>query len=450
LPRGPDRLADRLGTRCSAALDSATDDRPALFESGGTVLTEASEPFLSALADALTQCGTDTIEVVGGESGGDADLGLLRAQVIVDALTDNGIDASRLVARQRPGQDDDVAFRVLAPSVASREECGQVEPFDVDGALQVNPERAYTDGTFGGESYDCYSGVREITRGEFSLSNDDDLGTQAFFSITGQREHMVSDDHLLGFSLGAYLSRTSVDRRADGEIDGAGINAGLYGAKRLDQQIIWDYFFAGAVGRHEFELRFTEDLNQAINAEGDYRYHALFTGMSLSGEAQYGDALVSPRTGVTLPYASAQDADVTATVPGRREEGRVDLDEQQGLRVFAEVDFTIGNPDLETGESQAGQRLNLAPRFYCERDIGAGTALGCGLGAGVEYRVKYGPSGAAWGLDADTETSGDITRGSVSLFYEVPFWRDKGTFTIGSDVTRDGPAEIRSDMTIQW
>ncbi len=128
--------------------------------------------------------------------------------------------------------------------------------------------------------------------------------------------------------------------------------------------------------------------------------------------------------------------------------------EARGAEILAELigyAATSDGYDMVAPSGEGAQRCINLVFIPVKGDPGStGTALDCGLGAEVEYRVKYGPSGTVWGLDADTETSGDVTRQSVSLFFEVPFWRDNGTFTIGSDVSGDGPAEIRSDMTIEW
>ncbi|WP_412509881.1 hypothetical protein, partial [Roseovarius sp. SYSU LYC5161] len=158
------------------------------------------------------------------------------------------------------------------------EECGQVRPFDVNGSAEAGAGRFNTDGTFGEEFYSCETGVRRIIRGEFSLSHDKELGTQGMLTGTLQRERMVSDDHLAGYFLGAYASQTSVTSRANGEINGFGLYGGLYGAARMEQDIYLDYYLAGSAGYHTFDLRFSDDLSEDINADGSYQYLGLFGG----------------------------------------------------------------------------------------------------------------------------------------------------------------------------
>jgi len=462
-----DRLADQLGTQCEAMLNRTLADRPIVFETGRTDPVDDRTAILSELSDVLQRCGSDKVEVLGfaDASGSNADninLSQARAQAVVEALVHLGVDNERLVARgygaSKPVADNSTAegraqnrrveFRVINAGVQP-EHCGQVRPFDVDGFAEAGAERAFTDGTFGEEFYNCQTGVRHITRGEFSVSHDDQ-GTQAFLSATGQRERLVEDDHLRGYFVGGYLSRTTIDTLADGEIDGYGLNAGLYGAKRLDQQIIWDYYLAGAVGHHEFDLRFSQGLPLAIDADGSYQYYALFGGLSVSGEAQYGETLVTPRAGLDLTYASATDADVTASMPGRIEKSKISLQDQKGMRIFGELGFTIGEEQLDDDTRKLIERLHLAPRLYCDMAIGSDNATACGIGAGLEYRVTDPRNGTSWGFDVDAESTEDTSRSSIGLFYEKAFWQDHGSVVVGSDVSAAGDPNVSADLTVEW
>lgn len=394
-----DRLAKKLGTQCEAMLNRAVADRPILFATGSHHLLDESAPILSELAEVLKRCGSDRVEVMGftdsmGSNADNISLSQARAEAVVQALNERGVATERLVARgygEREPVADNATFRGrelnrrvefrVAEIETMQEECGQVRPFDVDGSAEAGVARFNSNGTFGEEFFDCKTGVRHLSRGEFSVSHDDDLGTQAFLSSTNQREKMISEDHLHGYFVGGYLSRTTVQTLAHGEIDGYGLNAGLYGAKRLDQQIIWDYYVAGAIGHHAFDLQFNQDSPEVIDADGAYQYYALFGGLSVSGEAQYREALVSPRGGLHLTFASAPDAHVTAKIPGRREKSQLSLADQKGIRLFGELGFTLGEVDVDDDAGKRIERLDMAPRLFCDMAIGSNNGKACGYGA---------------------------------------------------------------------
>jgi uncharacterized repeat protein (TIGR01451 family) len=463
-----DRLANRSGDSCVRALNRRVEEEPILFATARADLRPESQELVDELAGILASCEDARVEIGGhtdSRGGDDYNLRLSQARVetVLRALAQQGVDSERLVARkygerepiadnatpEGRAQNRRVVFRVVDDIEPMPEECGQLRPFDVDGSAEAGAGLFNTNGTFGEEFYNCQTGVRQIIRGEFSLSHDEDLGTQGMLTGTLQRERMRSEDHLAGYFIGAYASRTNVTSRADGDINGYGLYGGLYGAARVEQEMYLDYYLAASAGHHTFDLRFSEGLSQAIDADGSYQYLGLFGGLSISGEAQYGETRVTPRAGLHLTYASAGDADVTASIPGRSESGQLSLEDQQGVRFFAEVGFTLGEDEVEDDTRKLTERLHLAPRMYCDMAIGSDNDTACGIGAGLEYSVTNPLYGTSWGVDLDAETSGDITRGSVGMFYERPVF-DNGTLRFGSDVTRDGNANISGDLSVEW
>jgi hypothetical protein len=218
----------------------------------------------------------------------------------------------------------------------------------------------------------------------------------------------------------------------------------------MEQDIYLDYYLAGSAGYHTFDLRFSDDLSEDINADGSYQYFGLFGGLSVSGEAQYGETRVTPRGGLHLTYATAADADVTASIPGRSESGKLSLDDQKGVRFFGEIGFTVEEDEVNDDTPKLIERLHLAPRIYCDMAIGSDSETACGIGAGFEYRVTDPLEGTEWGVDLNLETSGDITRGSIGLFHEQSVFGDNGTLQFGTDVARDGAANVSGNLEVEW
>jgi hypothetical protein len=386
---------------------------------------------------------------------------------VLAALGQRNVDTERLIAvgygESKPIADNTtveglarnrrVAFRsvetVSAIHQGTEQDCGTVSPFDVNGSAQGGAGSMNASGTFGEESYNCQSGVRQIVRGEFSFSQDDSFGTQAMLTGTLQREKMISDDHLRGFFAGAYLSRSTVDTTASGEIDGYGVYGGLYGANRLDKDIYLDYYLAASAGQHAFDLRFPDALPQTINADGSYQYIGLFGGLAVSGEAQYGNTLLTPRAGVHFTYATASDADVTASIPGRSETAKLSLEDQKGARFFGELGFALGEPGKEDDNNSLIEQVYLAPRVFCDISIGTDDETACGIGAGLEYSVTDPLRGISWGVDLDVEADGDTQRGKIGIFYERELYHGNGHVRFGSSMSQSAPVSS-VELETRW
>ena len=90
-----------------------------------------------------------------------------------------------------------------------------------------------------------------------------------------------------------------------------GVNAGIYGANRLHEELFLDYYLGAAAGRHEFDLAFDRSIG-TITATGDYRYFAGFAGAALSGELEYGGTTLTPRVGFDYVYTPGAYVDVLA------------------------------------------------------------------------------------------------------------------------------------------
>ena len=88
---------------CRDAVDSAAKAAILRFTEDSAAIAQDNRAALTALANALKDCGGVVVEVQGytdsvGSSGGNKILSELRAKKIVDFLTDAGVDASKLKA----------------------------------------------------------------------------------------------------------------------------------------------------------------------------------------------------------------------------------------------------------------------------------------------------------------------------------------------------------------
>lgn len=315
--------------------------------------------------------------------------------------------------------------------------CGEIQALDVDGAADASEGAFNTAGTFNEDVFNCVTGVRKITQGSFAVNSSPSVHTQGIFTMTVQNEKRVEDNALRGFLYGGYLSSASLDGVATGEISGVGGHLGVYGANQLNNGLLADYYAAGSLGRHEFDLSFYAPT-APIQAVGDYSYRALYAGAGLSGELAYDSVMFRPRAGINVAYADASDADVSATQLGITDTGHIELDPVNGTRLFAEAVWVFGEPapedEVDGISTETFTRIfEVAPRVYCERGLGRDTR-DCGYGGYISFNEHNERTGSDIAVTLDYESK---TKSYTSFGLEFSYSRDV-LDDAGSLVTRFG------------
>ncbi|NVK07349.1 MAG: VWA domain-containing protein, partial [Marivivens sp.] len=302
--------------------------------------------------------------------------------------------------------------------------CGDIEALDVDGTAEAGQGAFSTAGTINEDTFNCVTGVRRITKGSFAVNSSPSIDTQGIFTLTVQNEKIVNDTALRGFFYGGYLSSASLDGVATGNINGVGAHVGVYGANELSNGLFFDYYAAGAYGRHDFDLSFYAPT-APIEVLGDYRYGALYAGAALSGEVEYDSVIFRPRAGFNLTYAEASDADVSATQLGITDTGRIELDTIGGTRIFAEAVWTFGeapsSDEAEQGAMDQNMRtFEVAPRIYCTSGV-TRDSRDCGYGGYISFNERNDLKGTDIAITFDYESNRER---SEYLGLELSYSRD--------------------------
>ena len=101
-------------------------------------------------------------------------------------------------------------FTPLDTDTVVNEPCGAITPFGMRGPTAASNGSMNTNQEFGSESYNCVTGVRQIIRGDLSVSKEEGFGTQGMLSATIQRERLINEDHLTGRFIGGYFLDSNI------------------------------------------------------------------------------------------------------------------------------------------------------------------------------------------------------------------------------------------------
>ena len=409
-----------------------------------------------------------TVAVTSGDSGYDAYPMSLSPVTIADDLVDSirepltallQSDLEQAVAQQsrRFSSLSGGALRRLQAGLEDGR-CGTLSAFDVEGGLEVGLGSGNSSGTFGEDYFDCQTGIRHITDGSFSVSVTPGLGSQWMLGFSIQQERQRAGTDLRGWFWGGYLSRNSASGLADGQIDGIGLNGGLYGAHAFSNGLYLDYYGAAALGHHAYRLSFADPL-APILTRGGYSYAGIFAGMALSGQAHYDRFSLTPRVGMDFAYAVAGDASVSAQQLGVTDRASLSLEPVNGVNVFVETLFTFNGPGggsadpvAEPGsegavEGPEGTVFEIAPRLFCERGFGS-DRMECGFGTSVRVSNANSDGPVSYGLQFDAERRGTTTRASLELSRERRF--NAGSLATGVSIDHAGRARANMDLNLRF
>ncbi|MEO9514314.1 MAG: OmpA family protein, partial [Paracoccaceae bacterium] len=439
-----ERLRERSHDRCLAQVNARLSTENILFDTGRAVIKPVSGRTLDEISVILINCAGSAFEIAGhtDSDASDAynlDLSQSRVEAVLRALTARGVDTEGFIVRGY-GESQPIASNATAAGKAQnrRVEFRQLNDdyqlglcdngFELARVfnLTANDDGVSAEGGFLSDRHDCITDRREVFEGTLSHSDIVDGQSQSAINLSYRREQYRGDDSVFGYFFGLYGTNSDVSNRAEGAIRGIGVNAGVYGAKRMKNQLFLDYYLASATGHHTFDLNFDRTVGTIV-ASGDYRYIAGFAGAALSGELDLGETLVTPRIGFDYVYSTGAGVDVAADLNGLSQVGNFDLDSVSGGRIFAEV---------RTDRLINGGETNLwfNPRIACYQSLGSLDG-NCGVGGSLGLESAFENSDLSYAVEVDGEWGSSYFLGSLRL---------SANRQIGTGVVR-GDAGLSSD-----
>ena len=451
------RLQSRSQNACLADVNALLAAENILFDTDKAIIKPESRRTIDQIAAILNDCAGRPFEIAGhtDSDASDAynlDLSQRRAAAVLQALAARGIDTTGFVARGY-GESQPIASNATA---AGKFQNRRVEFRALDGngyhgpcedsfSLSRTLDAGVTDqggaanGRFVRDQHDCATDSRDVFEGSLSYSDTETGQTQTAINLSYRRERYRGSESVFGYFAGLYGSRSDVTHLANGEVSGLGLNAGIYGANRLQSELFVDYYLGAAAGRHTFDLDFDRDIG-TIDATGEYQYAAGFAGAALSGQVDLGDTTLTPRVGFDYVYTPGADVDVVAELGGLSQAGDLELDAISGGRAFAEI-----RSDHLIQDGQANLWLN--PRVSCYQSLGSLDGV-CGFGGSIGVESTEQDNGLTYSAEIDGEWGEDYTHGSLSISAarELGIGVLSGEAGLGSD----GAANIAGQFEVKF
>jgi hypothetical protein len=334
-----------------------------------------------------------------------------------------------------------------AQRLRSPEECKDEDPNHVNGGFLIETvEDGITlsaDANVHKPLTPCEDRTRYILDSQINLRHWDGV-TNATASVTLLRETLMDEDTLFGQFIGGYLDIPAGDTESendfDGSITGIGLHAGIYGAQRLQDDLVLDGYLAASVGRQTFDLKLGGELS--ILAEGESRYAAGYAGVGLSGEFYMGGYAFEPRASVDAAYALPWMESLDLSLDENQQSATLDLAEV-GL-VRSTIETRMSPEQDEAG----GFNWAAIPKGFCQYDFGYDPNLSCGVGLRLEMGYLNEEEDREIRIALDGEVTEDFYLGTGSLRY-IWYMNDKRSsseFMLG--ISADGGAEAA--YTFDW
>ncbi|MDA8966441.1 Ig-like domain-containing protein [Planktomarina temperata] len=306
----------------------------------------------------------------------------------------------------------DVRQRLIQSPRTEGSGLGAAVPFNVNGTAQFARGLLSTSGTF----YELLEGVetgqQRLFYGDFGVQRDADGDTTASLNAKMAWEQQLDEASLLGYFVGGSFGTSDIGRTFEGSNDQLSLEAGLYGARNLSQNIYLDGYAALGFGLNDMALD-----NGVLELDSRYNTRSFTTGVALS--AVYTQTTYELRPEIALNYGKTWIGDVgfTGRAYGLTDDtlsfdgGSVSLGS-----LTLRPEFII--PLDQQHPSQSNANLSLAPRLLCEQNTpGDVRADDCGSGAeiGLGYSSDDGLGHADIKLMMDNIAGGTRSSWTVSV-----------------------------------
>jgi hypothetical protein len=451
------RLQEQSPTSCAAQINELLQNEPIIFDTGSSFIQHRSYATLDRVAGLLSNCEGIAFEV-GGHTDDVADeafnlnLSQARASAVVSALRQRGVSPDALSANgfgeSQPLTDNGteegrqlnrrVEFTLMGRA-ATDDNC-ITSPSSISGIdATVNQNGITVDAELRRETRDCRHDGWNILEGEVSYLSTDQGMSQGMAYLSYRSERFRTQEHLAGRFVGVYATNNDVSGLAAGTIQGLGLNAGLYGARRYESGLSLDYYLGAAVGRHNFDLNFDRS-DGVVTADGYYTYLATFAGAAVSGETMIGAYELLPRAGFEGAWSPGGEAEFEASRGSMEQSGILSTGEVVGLRLFGELRFDDVLP-------KRVEELAVTLMAFCDRPLEQARNA-CGAGLSLELTREDEDTGVHYGVRLNAEKTRASEMLGLQLNYGQPLYG--GELSATSSVGRNGQMTVGANYEFEF
>ena len=434
------RLKGNRYSSCGIEIADQIANAPILFESSSATLLGGSDKTLDRIAEILSTCPETTFEVAGhtdnlASEEYNSRLSQARAASVVAALQMRDIPIGQLhsagYGESHPIADNanplgraanrrvEFVPLITDPTIAN---CNSSPNSSGNFNLDGGEDGLSANGDFQIATQDCSINGWRTFSGNLSVLSNEDGVSQSMVNLTYNVERMHSNETLKGWFMSVYATHDDISGLATGTIEGFGLAGGVYGATQINNSLYGDYYLGASTGKHNFDLNFDRS-NGVINADGFYRYYAIFGGAAVSGETTIMNLESTLRAGIDMAWSPGGDAELTASRNSTDALGFLTISSVSGVRVYGELGFNDLMPDDP-------RILYVAPRFFCEQPLGE-TQNRCGFGSRVELRFDGDRGKATYKVTFDAEASSSHKRYSAGVNIVKPLFGGTLVTTVG-------------------
>lgn len=287
-------------------------------------------------------------------------------------------------------------------------------PFDFSGSLVASSKNIDLTGQFFGQNGNYEGTLRRLVYGEFDLTRYDNGSVLGTLSGRAAWEKMVSDTAMLGYFVGADISRSDIKSSFSGSRDTIGLSLGAYFVQEINENLVGDAFLSVGAGMNNLDVG-----DGTIDVTGDYVTSSIQVGAAISGEIEYEKFTISPEFSGVYGITEIGDVDVkgsTITVSG--------TDTIAAGSIYVSVlKFTprFEIPLTMTQGVYDEKQLTIAPSFLCQSVRDTSSDSSCGSGLELELVANTYDNTKRIGARVGYQSVGGEGRQNLNLFYEHSF-----------------------------